>query len=64
MCPFPHAPLLRVLPPPQVLMATLKDEYRKPDTGMWDFFVQHMNAGAQPDIRQGLHRCHRCLAAV
>lgn len=49
---------------PQVLMATLKDEYRKPDTGMWDFFVQHMNAGVQPDIRQAPLRCCRCLAAV
>jgi bifunctional polynucleotide phosphatase/kinase len=38
--------------PVQVLMATNKDEYRKPERGMWDFFVQHMNAGVAPDIGQ------------
>lgn len=32
-------------------MATSKDEYRKPERGMWDFFVQHLNAGVAPDIR-------------
>lgn len=32
-------------------MATQKDELRKPEPGMWGFFVQHLNKGVQPDLR-------------
>lgn len=32
-------------------MATGKDDFRKPERGMWDFFVQNMNGGAAPDLR-------------
>lgn len=35
--------------PFQVVAATGKDECRKPGIGMWDYFVQHLNAGVQPD---------------
>jgi hypothetical protein len=31
-----------------VLMATQEDDYRKPNTGMWRFFVDELNAGAVP----------------
>jgi len=31
-----------------VLMATQEDDYRKPNTGMWRFFVDELNAGAAP----------------
>ncbi|EFN59940.1 hypothetical protein CHLNCDRAFT_133012 [Chlorella variabilis] len=34
--------------PVQVFIATKDDEHRKPGTGMWDFFVQHANAGVAP----------------
>ncbi len=33
----------------QVFIATNMDEFRKPGTAMWDFFVQHANAGVVPD---------------
>ena len=36
--------------PAQVIMATQKDEFRKPETGMWDFFVANMNAGITPNL--------------
>lgn len=35
--------------PAQVLLATNKDEYRKPSTGMWDFFVNNLNKGVVPN---------------
>ena len=31
-----------------VLMATQEDDYRKPNTGMWRFFVDELNGGAAP----------------
>lgn len=37
-------------PPPQFICATQKDEFRKPEPGMWQFFAQHMNGGVQPDL--------------
>jgi bifunctional polynucleotide phosphatase/kinase len=33
----------------QVLMATEKDHLRKPETGMWDFFVANLNKGVAPN---------------
>ncbi|GAB4822297.1 hypothetical protein N2152v2_009343 [Parachlorella kessleri] len=33
----------------QVFMATQSDNFRKPNTGMWDWFVEKCNAGVQPD---------------
>ena len=32
----------------QTFMATQSDEFRKPETGMWEFFVKHCNKGAKP----------------
>lgn len=34
--------------PAQILLATSKDQYRKPERGMWDYFIQHGNEGKQP----------------
>jgi hypothetical protein len=38
-------------------MATMKDDYRKPGTMMWEWFVANANAGVQPDLGcvGGLH---------
>lgn len=33
----------------QVMMATEKDHLRKPETGMWDFFVANLNKGVAPN---------------
>jgi len=44
------------MPDVAVMMATNKDKTRKPETGMWDFWVQHGNGGVQP----GLHKTPRC----
>ncbi|KAI3429347.1 hypothetical protein D9Q98_005442 [Chlorella vulgaris] len=41
--------------PVQVFMATMKDHYRKPATGMWEFFVQHANAHVQPDLSESFY---------
>ncbi|KAA6429316.1 hypothetical protein WJX79_008683 [Trebouxia sp. C0005] len=35
--------------PAQILLATGTDQYRKPEKGMWDYFVQHGNEGKEPD---------------
>ena len=40
--------------PAQVFAATLKDSYRKPERGMWDFFVEHGNEGVEPGTDSGL----------
>ena len=32
----------------QVMIATQKDDFRKPERGMWDFFVEHGNQGVAP----------------
>ena len=34
--------------PAQILLATGVDQYRKPEKGMWDYFVEHGNDGKQP----------------
>ena len=34
--------------PAQTLLATGVDQYRKPEKGMWDYFVEHGNDGKQP----------------
>ena len=31
-----------------VMMATNKDQYRKPSTGMWEFVVENGNGAVQP----------------
>ena len=36
--------------PVQVFAATLKDSFRKPERGMWDFFVEHGNEGVDPGV--------------
>jgi len=37
-----------------VFAATLKDSYRKPERGMWDFFVEHGNEGVEPGADGGI----------
>lgn len=34
--------------PATIFFATLKDEYRKPEVGMWERFVKDFNGGVQP----------------
>ncbi|CAG9460313.1 unnamed protein product [Pedinophyceae sp. YPF-701] len=34
--------------PYQVVMATMDDDNRKPKTGMFEFFVEHLNGGVRP----------------
>ena len=40
--------------PAQILLATGKDHYRKPEKGMWDYFIAHGNEGKQPGITSDL----------
>jgi len=40
--------------PVQIFMALQKDEYRKPETGMWQYMVEHCNDGIQPDLSASL----------
>ena len=40
--------------PAQILLATGKDHYRKPERGMWDYFIEHGNEGKQPGITSDL----------
>ncbi|KAG2453127.1 hypothetical protein HYH02_002455 [Chlamydomonas schloesseri] len=35
--------------PVQVFACTMDDHYRKPERGMWDFFVSRFNGGVAPD---------------
>lgn len=37
-----------------VLYACGKDNFRKPGTGMWDFFVENLNGGVSPGTSQSL----------
>ena len=37
-----------------VLMATQDDDFRKPNPGMWTFFVEHLNGGVAPSARPAL----------
>lgn len=37
--------------PAQAFMATLEDDFRKPGTGMWDFFCSNCNGDVQPDLK-------------
>ena len=39
------------LPDVTVLMATQDDDCRKPKSGMWTFFVDHLNGGVAPSAR-------------
>lgn len=39
--------------PVSAFMATQKDNLRKPETGMWDFFVREGNGAQQPGGRAG-----------
>ncbi|KAJ3103077.1 hypothetical protein HK100_004265 [Physocladia obscura] len=34
-----------------VFAATENDQFRKPQTGMWDYFVEHFCNGVQPDMK-------------
>mmetsp|Transcript_24779 Transcript_24779/g.58992 ORF Transcript_24779/g.58992 Transcript_24779/m.58992 type:complete len:327 (+) Transcript_24779:447-1427(+) len=47
--------LLKIGLPVQVFFATQKDEYRKPNTGMWEFMVSHCNCGLQPDLSKSFY---------
>ncbi|KAL3163075.1 hypothetical protein ABBQ32_009495 [Trebouxia sp. C0010 RCD-2024] len=38
--------------PAQILLATSKDQYRKPERGMWDYFIEHGNEGEHPDMKE------------
>lgn len=38
--------------PVSAFMATQKDNLRKPETGMWDFFVREGNGAQQPDLKE------------
>jgi len=38
--------------PAQVLIATTNDNFRKPGTGMWEFFVENLNGGVAPDLAE------------
>ena len=41
---------------PVILFAAIGDnEYRKPGTGMWDYFIQHNNGGVAVDIEQSYY---------
>ncbi len=44
--------------PAQILLATGTDQYRKPDKGMWEYFVEHGNEGKEPGI------CHDSTQAI
>jgi hypothetical protein len=37
-----------------VLYAAGRDNFRKPGTGMWDYFVENLNGGVSP----GTHALH------
>ena len=34
-----------------ILVATAKDQYRKPDTAMWDYFCKQINSGYQINLQ-------------
>lgn len=40
--------------PAQILLATGKDHYRKPERGMWDYFIEHGNEGKEPGMTSHL----------
>ena len=37
--------------PVSAFMATQKDDMRKPEIGMWEFFVREGNGGTKPGLR-------------
>ena len=50
--------------PAQILLATGLDQYRKPEKGMWDYFVTHGNDGKAPgSSANGLLACHELSTA-
>ena len=50
---------LQIGVPAQVFAATQKDELRKPERGMWDFFVEHGNDGVAPGKPPADFKCFR-----
>ena len=42
------------------IMATNKDEFRKPEPGMWKFFTEHGNAGVEPGQVHSTMTCYSC----
>lgn len=56
--PLAHPSQIGLEPP--VLLATNKDDNRKPETGMWQFFVEHGNKGVEPGKQPG----HRFLSST
>ncbi|DBA94786.1 TPA: hypothetical protein ACH3X1_002331 [Trebouxia sp. C0004] len=41
--------------PAQILLATGTDQYRKPEKGMWEYFVEHGNEGKEPDHEESFY---------
>lgn len=41
--------------PATVLIATQKDDNRKPETGMWNFFVENCNDGVKVDKKESYY---------
>lgn len=39
----------------QILLATGLDQYRKPEKGMYDYFVEHGNGGQTPGWCHAMH---------
>lgn len=52
--------------PVQVFACTMDDHYRKPERGMWDFFVSRFNGGVAPGRAPCAHAvyCWRCCYSV
>lgn len=45
--------------PAQVLYATGQDQYRKPEKGMWDYWLEHGNDGQEPGkLQTNVHDDH------
>lgn len=41
--------------PAQVFLAPQKDCYRKPESGMWEYFTASCNGGVEPDLTQSFY---------
>ena len=37
------------------LVATSEDHYRKPNTGMWDYFVKNLNGGVKVNLQKSIY---------
>ena len=50
--------------PMTVFYATQTDDFRKPNTGMWDLFLSHHNQGQVPGQTSPVPACCACMAAL